>query len=73
MNPMRARFPYLIHYVLGHTLKCKQPRLCSVVVGIVHKMYINCNVVHTMLINSDVCGQKALKMAGSKEVFVHYS
>ena len=31
-----------MYYVLGHTLKCKEPRLRSVIVDIVHiKMLIN--------------------------------
>ena len=46
---MFVLFPIL----LGHTLKCKQPRLRGVVVEIAHKM----------LINYDICGQGVLKNA----------
>ena len=35
--------------ILGHTLKCKQPRLYT-------RCYI-VKIVHKMLINYDVCGQ----------------
>ena len=48
-------------YKLGHTLKCKEPRLCGGGVEIVHKKLINCHV----------CGQRALKMAGSEEFERH--
>ena len=52
-----------VYILLEHTLKCKEPHLRGGVVEIVHKM----------LINSDICGQRAHKMAGSEVEFERHS
>ena len=48
---------YMVCSILGHTLKCKQPHLYAV---------LEVEIVHEMLTNCDVRGQRALKWLDAK-------